>query len=151
MCVVGFGYEESEYKMDFRLAPRGGDLYPSNPKHRNLSTLHSGTWSQNEVLFRTHLNIWDRLAKLVITGDIYPDIKGQWLYLHVFLVSCFYTGIFWLRWVKISSLEQKKRCSSHILNWSWVLFLYCKVKIALYCTLVLLVLKNNEKNALCCL
>ena len=76
----GFGYGESEYEVSIGLSPRNGELSSSVPetpepfnspfRARNPERSSDSNSPQKFGVGR---------SKLGVPGQIYPEIKGQWL------------------------------------------------------------------------
>ena len=90
-CVEwGFGYGKSEYEVSLGLAPRNGDLSPSDPetpepfnsplRERNPERNSDSNFPQN---LGSDSNS-DSKSKFEVPGHIKPEIKGQRLNLHFF-------------------------------------------------------------------
>ena len=88
-CVEwGFGYGESEYEVSFGLAPRNGELSPSDPETQE--PFNSSFRARNGVQIRFPRKIGFVKSKLRVPGHIYTEIKGRWLVFLTFEMAIFF-------------------------------------------------------------
>ena len=84
-CVKwGFGYGESEYEVSFGLAPRNGELSPSEPKTPEPFNFPFRAGTRNGVQIRTPRKIWGRYFKTWGPGAYIPRDKRSMVKLKCF-------------------------------------------------------------------